>query len=490
MAGLSVALIGIPQSMAYADLAGLPAQYGLYAAALPPIAAAIFVSSRYLQTGPVALTALLTFGALAPLAVAGTDHYIQMAALLALVVGLTRVALGLIRAGVVAYLLSEPLLLGFTSGAALLIISSQLPGALGVVAPVSGVLARAAWGLGHPGTWEAASIALSAATILLILGGRRLHPLVPGVFLATLLGLGYSIFSAYTGPTLGSVPTGLPPLHLEFPWTSLPLLIVPGIVIALVGFAEAASISRAFAARDREFWDSDREFISQGVANLAAAFSGGFPVGGSFSRSSLNRMAGARSGWSGAVAGVAVLLFLPFADILEPLPRAILSAIVIAAVLGLVRLRSLVRLWRLSRPQAAIAWTTFALTLGLAPRIDQAVLIGILFAVAVHLWREHLPSVRTRTDDHTLHLEPRGVLWFGSAHRLEAALIKSLSEIEGLNRVVIHLGGLGRIDLTGALTLQTVIEEAELAGLETELVDVPSHAQRILRSCRLINDEV
>ena len=145
VAGLSVALIGIPQSMAVADLAGLPAQYGLYAAALPPIAAAIFVSSRYLQTGPVALTALLTFGALAPLAVAGTDHYIQMAALLALVVGLTRVALGLIRAGVVAYLLSEPVLLGFTSGAALLIISSQLPGALGVVAPVSGVLARAAW---------------------------------------------------------------------------------------------------------------------------------------------------------------------------------------------------------------------------------------------------------------------------------------------------------------------------------------------------------
>ncbi len=472
--------------MAYAELAGLPPQHGLYAAALPPIFAALFVSSRYLQTGPVALTCLLTFGALAPLATAGSDNFVQLAALLALIVGLTRVALGLFRAGVVSYLLSEPVLIGFTTAAALLIIASQLPGALGVSAPIRGVVERAAWTLGHPRMWELVSILLSAATVVLIIGGRRIHVLVPGVVLATLLGLGFSVSSGYAGPTLGSVPTGLPLLHLTLPWRALPLLIVPGVVIALVGFAEAASISRTFAAQDREPWDPNREFISQGVANFAAGLSGGFPVGGSFSRSSLGRLAGGRSGWSGAFAGAAVLLFLPFADVLSPLPRAVLSAIVIAAVLGLVRLRTLVGLWRLSRLQALIAWTTFALTLGLAPRIDQAVLLGILFAVAVHLWRERQPSAHVWTDDGTLHVEPRGVLWFGSAHKLEEASLEYLSQLEGLKRVVIHLRGLGRIDLTGALTLKKVLTEAQEAGLEAEITDVPPHARRILRSCGLL----
>lgn len=483
IAGVSVALVGIPQALAYAKLAGLPAYHGLYAAALPPLAAAFFASSRYLQTGPVALTALLTLGALSPLVATGSPRYIAMAALLALVVGLARLVLGLLRAGFVAFLLSEPVLLGFTTGAALLIIVSQLSGALGVAAPVEGVLAQAFWAVRHPEAWEVASLGLTIATVALILGSRRVHPLVPGVLLATLLGLAYSLIADYQGPQLTDIPVGLPPLDLSFPWSTLPLLIVPGVVIALVGFAEPASIARTFATLDRQPWNPSREFVSQGVANLVSGLSGGFPVGGSFARSSLNRLAGAKTRWSGAITGLVVLLFLPFAFVLSPLPRAVLSAIVIGAVLNLVRLRALTGLWRLSKPQAVVAWFTFVMTLVLAPRVDQAVLLGILLAGVVHFWRELSPTVRSWTDEDTLHLEPRGVLWFGSAPGVESAVVELLSKHTGLERVVIHMGGLGRVDLTGALTLKRLLGDMSAAGIEAELADVPPHAFRILGRC-------
>ncbi|HKJ03773.1 MAG TPA: SulP family inorganic anion transporter, partial [Longimicrobiales bacterium] len=320
LAGLSVAVILIPQSMAYATLAGMPIHYGLYAGALPAIAAAFFASSPYLQTGPVATTSLLTFGALAPMAAAGSPEYIKLAALLALVVGCARMAVGLLRAGWLSYLMSRPMLTGFMSGAAILIVASQLPGALGSDAPALGVIGRAGWVLVHPGTWEVTSLILSAGTIVLVVGGRKIHPLMPGVLIAAVFGTLYSTLTGYAGPTVGRVPASLPPFSLNLPWRSMPSLVLPGIVIALVGFSEAASISRVFASEDRERWDANREFLSQGVANLASGFSGGFPVGGSFARSGVAHLAGASSRWTGLVSGVGVLVFLPFVSLLAALP--------------------------------------------------------------------------------------------------------------------------------------------------------------------------
>jgi len=481
VAGVSVALVLVPQSMAYAELAGLPAHYGLYAAALPPLAAAFFASSPYLQTGPVATTSLLTLGALSALATPRTGEYIALAALLALVVGVARIVVGLVKEGRVSYLMSRPVLQGFINAAALLIVASQLPGALGISTPVEGVMPRAWWALTHPGAWEPASLGLAVVTGVLILGGRRVHPLVPGVLLATVIGIIYSIAADYGGPTVGAIPTHLPPLPRNVPWAQLPLLVIPGGVIALVGFAEAASISRTFAVKDRRPWDPDREFISQGVANVAAALSSGFPVGGSFGRSSLNQLAGARSRWSGAVTGLAVLLFLPVAGILAPLPRAVLSGIVIAAVLSLVRLPQLARLWSLSKPQALSAWTTFALTLILAPRIDLAVLIGILLALGIHAWREMQVRCDSWLEDSTFHLAPRGVLWFGSAPQMQRSFMRELEQGHEVDRIVLHLGGLGRIDLSGAMMLKEFQEEMAAGEIEVEIAGVPYHARRILR---------
>ena len=478
--GVGVALVLIPQAMAYAELAGLPSRHGLIAAAVAPIAAGFFASSPYLQTGPVALTALLTLGALVPLAGAGSAEYVRLAALLALVVGIARVVVGAFKGGWISYMMSRPMLDGFTAGAAILIIGSQLPGAAGVLAPSDGVLQRAFWTLAHPGSWEAAALVLSVATVAVILLGRRIHPLMPGVLIATVVGLTFSVVTGYTGPRVGDIRVGLPPLGLDLPWRSLPVLVLPGFVIALVGFAEAASIARVYATKERMPWSPDREFVSQGAANVAAGLFGGFPVGGSFSRTSLNYLSGARTRWSGAATGVAVLVFLPFAQILAPLPRAILSAIVIAAVAPLVRVRPFASLWSMSHPQAAVGWITFVLTLWLAPHIEQAVVLGILSAVAVHIWRELKPGVESWTDARGVHLKPKGVLWFGSAAYLEQMAAEAVARAREATRLTVHLEGLGRIDFTGALVLKELMDEARNGGLDVELHGVPGHAERIL----------
>jgi SulP family sulfate permease len=481
LAGIGVALVLIPQSLAYAELAGLPAHRGLYAAALAPMAAALFASSPWLQTGPVALTSLLTLGALLPLASSGSPEFVALAGLLALVVAGTRLVIGILRLGWMAFFLSQPVLMGFTAAAALLIIASQLPAALGVAPGVEGVGERVIWTLSRPASWEPEAIVLSAVTVLLMFGSRRLHPAVPGVLLATLAGWTFSVTMDYPGAVVGSVPIELNAFTLALPWSKAPSLILPGVVIAMVGFAEAASVSQTYATRERRPWDPNREFVSQGVANLAAGLAGGFPVGGSFSRTSLAHLAGGRTRWTGFIAGATVLLFLPFASVLAPLPRAVLAAVVISAVSKLFRMKPLLGLWKLSPPQAVIGWTTFILTLMLAPHIEEAVILSVVLAMSLHLWRELTPGFVSRTEGSTLYLELRGVLWFGSAPILERALLAHLESSESLREVVVDLSGLGRIDLTGAMTLRRLQEDVKRGGVDFHLFGAPGHALRILR---------
>jgi SulP family sulfate permease len=411
---------------------------------------------------------------------AGTTEFLALASLLALVVGGARVVIGLFRLGWMAFLLSQPVIVGFTSAAALLIIGSQVPGAFGVETFSDSVGASALWALSHPGSWEPTAIIISLATLVVMLGSRRIHPAVPGVLLAGLLGLGFSLVTDYSGPTVGTIPAGIPHPTLALPWVRLPSLILPGIVIAMVGFAEVASISQALATRERMTWDPDREFISQGAANLAAGLFGGFPAGGSFSRTSLNHITGARSKWSGFVTGATVLLFLPFSHILAPLPKATLAAVVVAAVWKLIRITPLLELWRLSRPQALIGWAAFGLTLALAPHVEEAVILSVVLALGVHLWRELTPAHTVRQEGSSIFLELRGVLWFGSAPTLEKALLASLEEARGIDKVVLDLGGLGRVDVTGAMVLKQLRKNVDQAGLEVEFINLPSHAERVL----------
>ncbi len=480
LAGVSVALVLVPQSLAYAELAGLSALHGLYAAALPPIAAAFFASSPYLQTGPTALTAILAFGVLSSHFAPSSPEYVGAAALLALLVGALRVLLGLLKMGALAYFMSQPVLRGFTSAAAVLILCSQLPTALGVEAVGEGIFSRLLYTFTHLSAWQPSAAALGLVTLLLVLGGRRLSPLFPGVLAAALLGLGVSALG-YSASVVGDVGAPSLGLNLALPWHALPELFVGALVIAGVGFAEPTAIARAYAD-EAERWNPNRELVAQGVANIAAGLVQGFPVGGSFSRSSLGKLAGATSRWSGLVAGLVALAFLPFASLLSALPRAVLGAIVIAAVVNLLELGELVRLWRYARFQALTAYATFALTLLLAPRIDYAVLVGVALAVGLHLWRETQLTVRSSRREDTLVVEVTGVLYFGSVHRLEAER-RALPDLAGLDveEVVVDGAGLGRVDISGVMALRTWQREVERSGVPLRFIHLQPHVRRMMR---------
>jgi SulP family sulfate permease len=478
VAGLSVAVVLIPQAMAYAELAGLPPQVGLFAAALPPLLAAPFVSSPYLQTGPVALTGLLTFGALEGRAETFTTEYVELAVLLALLVGVFRLVLGVLRLGNVAYLLSSPVLIGFTTGAAILIVASQLPQAVGVSPTGQGVILRAADTLASPNEWQPAALMFTAATAALMLGGRRLHQLFPGVLVAVLGGIIVSSVADYAGETIGELPGGFVRLHAVFPWGSALGLVPAAATIALIGFAEPSSIARSFATQDRQRWDANQEMIGQGVANVASAFSGGLPVGGSFSRSALSRMAGAKTAWTGATAGLIVLLVLPLAPLAEPLPRAVLASIVITSVVKLIDIRSVARLFKASVPQGVVALGTLVATLAFSPHVERGVFVGVALAIGVHLYRELNVVTEEHIDGSTLTISPQGVLWFATVPKIERICRSTIADDPNIDAIVLDLSGVGRLDYTGAATLRQSITTFTNAGITVELINIPPGARR------------
>jgi SulP family sulfate permease len=476
IAGVSVALVLVPQSLAYAQLAGLPPYRGLYAAAVAPIAAAFFASSRYLQPGPTAVTSLLTFGALAPLAHVDSRRFVQLALLLAVLVGLVRILVGLLRAGVVAYLMSHSVLAGFVPAAAIVIVGSQLPIALGASTHGADSVRKVAGALAHPDRWHWHAIVLSLIVAAVLLVGRRLHPLFPSILVAIAIAIVYGALTGTSESTHGH-GAGFPPFSLALPWGSSGSLLLPAAVIALVGFAEAGSIARTFAAQDRASWNPSREFVAQGASNVAAGAFGGMPVGASFSRSSLNRIAGAETQGSSVVAGLLVLALLPAVGFLSRLPQAALAAIVIVSVVPLARGRDLRALFRYSRIQFAAALATFAATIAFAPHVERGVLVGIGAALAIHLWKELDVDIRSWSEGDVVRLQPLGVLWFASAHRMDGELLRLLEEHPGARRVVVDMHGLGRTDITGALALRSLLLDAEAAGLDVAVEGVHPHSR-------------
>jgi SulP family sulfate permease len=270
-------------------------------------------------------------------------------------------------------------------------------------------------------------------------------------------------------------------LSLDLPWESVPQLILPALVIAVVGFAEPASIARYYATLERTNWDPNRELVSQGMANLAAAVGGGFPAGGSFTRSALVREAGARTRLAGGVTGAVVLLLLPFTSVLGHLPTAVLGASIIMAVRSLIDLRPFRDYRRYTRLQFRVAIITFGLTIAVAPHVERAVIAGVALAIGAHLWRELRVSINAWSEGTTLHIAPKGVLYFASAPLLEERLGKMLSDTPTARHLVVHLDGLGRIDVSGALGLREMLDQAEAAGLDAVVSDIPPQARKIVR---------
>ena len=488
VAGVTVALVLIPQALAYAKLAGLPPHIGLYAALVPAVVAALFGSCGQLSTGPVALTSLLVGASILPLAGGAGGDLVGLALLLALLSGLIQLALGVLRLGWLLNLLSVPVLMGFVNAAALIICLTQIPPLLGLAMPYSQRLvvdfAQALGGLAelHP-----ASVAFGLGSLAALVALKRLWPRLPGVPLVVAAATALSAwtgFAAGGGAVVGEVPGGLPELSLPPLRLDLIAALLPAaFVVAMVSFMEAASSAKLISGRTRQAWRQDQELIGQGLGKIAAAFTSGMPVSASFSRSALNYASDARTGLSSIVTAAFVLIALLYlTPLLWHLPKPVLAAIILQAVAGLIDVKVLVRAWRASRDDGAGAAVTFLATLAFAPNIQNGIFTGLILSLALMVYRGMRPRVallglhedgtyRDRERFALPHPHPALVilrfdspLSFVTAATFEDAMLGAARAQDGVKVVLVSGAGINEIDATGLHTLAGLIERFNVQG--------------------------
>lgn len=394
LAGATVAVVAVPQALAYAQLAGVPAHLGLYAAFVPTIVAALWGSCAQLSTGPVALTALLTAASIAPFAAQGTAAWVTLAVLLALMSGALQWAAGLMRAGRIVERMPSDVIVGFVNAAAVMIIVSQLPALLGVPAPAGLGLPAALQGMvAHAASMHLSTLGFAMVSLAVLFGVRAVWPRFPAALLLSAAAIVTSAaigFEAAGGAVVGDLPAGLPvPVWPAVDAGQLALLVPAALAIAVVSFVEVLSSSRVIAARTGQPWDVDRELVGQGLAKVSSGVFGAFPVSASFSRSALNYAARAQTPWASVVCALLVAIALLFATrTLHHLPKAVLAAVIISAVVNLLSPRELVTLLRRERSRGVTALVTFAATLASAPHIHYGLLAGLCVAAAGAWWRE------------------------------------------------------------------------------------------------------
>jgi sulfate permease, SulP family len=411
IAGITVSLVAIPQALAYAQLAGVPPYYGLYAAFIPTIIGVLFGSSAILSTGPVAMTSLLTAASIAPLAALGSDQFYSYAILLALLSGLMQIGFGLARMGVLLNFLSHPVLMGFINAAALIIAISQIPAFLGISIKQSKHLLLDTWNvLTNFDALHGMSLAFGLGAFGLLYFFKKFFPKLPGVLITVgfLTWVSYLVgFAEHGGRVVGEIPKGLPSLTVpSFDWPAIRDLLPAAFVIALISFVEAMSSCKVIAMKTRTRWDENQELIGQGLAKVAAAFCQSMPVSGSFSRSALNLAAHARTGLSSLVAASFVLLtLLFFTSALYHLPKPVLAAMIMMAVANLLNFQSIQRAWRASKDDGIAAIATFCATLMFAPDIQNGILTGILLSLSLFFFRRMRPRIIV-----ALGLHPDGTL--------------------------------------------------------------------------------
>ena len=371
LAGLTVAVMTIPQAMAYALIAGLPVQYGLYASIMPTIIGCLWGSSAHLISGPTTTVSLVVFSTLGTLARPGSMDYIQLALYLSLLVGAVKLILGMARLGKLLNFVSHAVLTGYMAGAAVLIAFNQLPGLLGIHQAHHGLMFyQQLWKISRllP-TANGMDLLLGALTIGVIVGLHKLKPTLPGPLIALVLATALvSLFNLdhHGVAVVGDFPRSLPPLHLpamqDIMQTSR---LAPGaLAIAILGLVEAASIAKSIAAQSRQHLNINREFIGQGLANVSACIFSGYPGSGSFVRSALNFSAGGKTPLSGIVSGAAVaVVVLMAAPLAARLPMSALAGVLMVVSFGMIHKRDIVRTVKTTRGDAAVLMVTFLSTL-------------------------------------------------------------------------------------------------------------------------------
>jgi len=398
IAGITVALVLIPQSMAYAKLAGLPAYYGLYAALLPVLIAALWGSSSQLGSGPVAVVSLLTATAVAQFSEIGSPEFISLAIMLAFLVGVFQLLLGIFRLGVIVNFLSHPVIVGFTNAAALIIAFSQLSKIFGVSMHRGEHFLVDVWNVVMQiGSTHIPTLLFGLTAFAIMWFLKKKYPKVPGVLIAVTVTIVVSWlinFQEMGGKIVGEIPEGLPSFAIPtFNMTIFWEMVVSAMVISLIGFMEAISIAKAMAAKTKERIDPNQELIGQGLANIMGSMNQAYPSSGSFSRSAVNLNAGAKTGMSSVYTAVIVMITLLFlTPLLYHLPKAVLAAVIMMAVFGLINFKAIKQAWQISKHDGMVAIVTFVATLGFAPHLEKGILLGAGLAIVLYLYRTMKPK--------------------------------------------------------------------------------------------------
>lgn len=478
VAGLTGGIVLVPQGVAFATIAGMPPEYGLYAAMVPAIVAALWGSSWHLVSGPTTAISIVVFATLSPLAEAGSSQFVSLALTLSFLVGVIQLALGLLRLGTLVNFVSHTVVVGFTSGAAVLIALTQVKNFFGLPIPrgapahevVTGLLAQ----LDHVNPYV---VTVALATVLASVVTRRWLPRVPHMIAAMVVGsllalaLNRTLGDSTTGiASIGALSVGLPPLSMpDFSWSRIEQLLPIAVAVALLALTEAVSIARAIAVKAEQRIDGNQEFIGQGLSNLLGSFFSGYASSGSFNRSGLNFAAGAKTPLAAVFSALALLGLVMFlAPLAKYLPIPAMAGILFVVAWGLIDFHHIAEILRTSRQEAAVLVVTFLSTLTL--QLEFAIYTGVLLSLMLYLNRTSKPGL----DDlkHTPGAVARicgsaglpdypppkivrinGSVFFGAVSHLEATLQRIDERESGHRPLVVIASGINFIDLAGARML-------------------------------------
>ena len=509
VAALIVTVMLIPQSLAYAMLAGLPPEVGLYASVAPLLFYALFGTSRVLAVGPVAVVSLMTAAAIGEYAVAGTPQYWAVAITLAFLSGALLLAMGLLRLGFLANFLSHPVISGFISASGILIAASQLKTLLGVKAEGHHVVDIALALMAQITHIHVLTLCIGGLTVAFLVWVRSgLKPLLQRMGLSARL----ADVVAKTGPVaaigvttlltwaldwhtqgvkiVGTVPQGLPPFTLPIWDLSLwQQLLVPALLISVVGFVESVSVGQTLAAKRRQRIETNQELVALGSSNLSAAFTGGFPVTGGFARSVVNFDAGAQTPAAGVFTAAGITLASVFlTPALYYLPLATLAATIIVAVLSLVDFGILRKTWAYSRSDfvAVVATLVSTLTMG----VETGLVVGVAVSIALFLYRTSRPHMAEvglvagtehfrNVQRHTVVVSPRLLslrvdesLYFANSRALEDCINDAVARRPGLAHVVLQCSAINDVDASALESLEAINQRLMGAGIQFHLSEV------------------
>lgn len=514
VAGLTVGIVLVPQGMAYAMIAGLPPVYGLYAAFLPVLVYVFLGTSRQVGIGPVAMDSLLVAAGLGTLAITGPEQYIAMVAVLALVVGAVQLILGFFRMGFLVNFLSKPVISGFTSAAAIIIIFSQLKHLLGTSAPNSSVFHTLLLD-----TWKYAAeinpytLLIGGLGILCILVLKKWNPRIPGILIVVVAAIlaAYSMGLAnYNVSLVGTVPSGLPSFTMpDLHWEIVEQLWPIALALALVGYLEAISIGKALEVKSgEETIDANQELLALGSSNVIGSFFQAYPVTASFSRSAINEQAGAKTNLAALFSVMLVVLTLLFlTPIFQYLPNAVLSSIIMVSVFSLIDIGYAKQLWENNRDEFAVLLISFSATLFLG--IKEGIFIGMLASLLLMVYRTSKPhfavlgnirdsdyykNIKRFSDeiedrDDLLIVRFDAQLYFGNAGFFKSQLLNLIKQKgKPLRGVILNAEAINYIDATAADVLAKTIQEIHMLGLQFYIAGAIGPTRDIIFSSGIIKE--